>query len=489
MESEMVEVKAVDSSDFLGVSYLFTTKENLSEHTIFKTPWISNLAYNSCQCNMEPQTTPNIETFSKRGQTAVKAGSKFITWDVINDMWHPQDNASGTLSVGLAENTLLHDTLLEYINSNVQLSAEHLTYNNGSMGSKALRKAVSHFLNRHFNPFRLVEPSHVLMTNGCSSAIEHLSWTLVNPGEGVLLGTPYYSTFIPDISLRPEAVVIPVKMGSVHPLSPGAVDEYEKAATEFEERTGKRVRAVVLCNPHNPLGRCYPRETVDRLMRLCQSRQMHLISDEIYALSVWENRVDKGVPFTPFESLLSRDCTGLIDPSLVHVLWGMSKDFGANGLRVGAIISQSNPELHTAQKCLSLYSFVSGMSDQITATILQDDAFTDRYIEMNREQLSQSHQFLIEALEKHNIEHSRGCDAGFFVWVNLGEKYLKAHPGEHDHGAALTDIIFQKLLDNKILVAHGTAYGSEKIGWFRLVFAHPIPWLAEAMERILRAIQ
>lgn len=212
-----------------------------------------------------PDVQP-LEIFSKRGQNAVELGSKRIIWDVISDMWNPDTNPSGILSIGMAENTLLHNTLLQYIEANFRLSAEHLTYNNGSMGSNALRKAVSHFLNRHFNAFRPVEPSHILMTNGCSSAIEHLSWAFVNPGEGVLLGMPYYSTFIADISLRPEAVVIPVKMGNVDPLSIESVDLYEKAAVEFEASTGRRVRAVILCNPHNPLGRCYPRETIDKFM-------------------------------------------------------------------------------------------------------------------------------------------------------------------------------------------------------------------------------
>jgi aspartate/methionine/tyrosine aminotransferase len=131
---------------------------------------------------------------------------------------------------------------------------------------EAWGKAVSHFLNRHFRPFRPVEPSHVLITNGCSSAIEHLSWALLNPGAAILLSKPYYSTFIADLTLRTGAVVVPVEMEGVDPLGPDLVRLYEKAAVEFETQTGKRVRAVMLCNPHNPLGRCYPRATIDRLM-------------------------------------------------------------------------------------------------------------------------------------------------------------------------------------------------------------------------------
>ncbi|KAL4947214.1 1-aminocyclopropane-1-carboxylate synthase [Aspergillus filifer] len=440
--------------------------------------------------SITPTSSKASNTLSQRGQNALDLGSKRITWDIISDMWDPEENPNGYLSVGMAENTLLHSTLVDYIHDNLEISAKHLTYNTGSMGSIALRKAVSHFLNRHFNPVHPVEPAHVLMTNGCSSAIEHLSWTFLNPGEAILLGKPYYATFIADICLRPEAVVVEVEMGVVDPLSPEAVDLYEQAAIKFEQRTGKRVRGLMLCNPHNPLGRCYPRDTITDLMRLCQSRQMHLISDEIYALSVWENRADRDVGFTPFESLLARDTTGLIDPQLVHILWGMSKDFGANGLRVGAVISQGNPELHTAQKCLSLYSFVSGLSDQITASILGNDEFTDAYIAANREKLSESHAFLVGLLKKQGIEYSRGCNAGFFLWVNLGKKYREARPDVQLDAQSLefTDMLFQRLLDNKVYVAHGTAYGSENPGWFRLVFAHPLPWLEEAMRRILGAI-
>lgn len=58
-------------------------------------------------------------------------------------------------------------------------------------------------------------------------------------------------------------------------------------------------------------------------MKFCQRHQIHLISDEIYALSVWYNpEAPDAVTFT---SVLSIDMDGIINPSLVHVLWGMSK--------------------------------------------------------------------------------------------------------------------------------------------------------------------
>ena len=58
-------------------------------------------------------------------------------------------------------------------------------------------------------------------------------------------------------------------------------------------------------------------------MRFCQKYRIHLISDEIYALSVWHNAEQPDAP--RFTSVLSIDTTDIIDPGLVHVIWGMSK--------------------------------------------------------------------------------------------------------------------------------------------------------------------
>lgn len=58
-------------------------------------------------------------------------------------------------------------------------------------------------------------------------------------------------------------------------------------------------------------------------MTLCKKRQMHLISDEIYGLSVWDNKnMTDNVGFT---SVLSIDAAQFMDPGMVHVVWGLSK--------------------------------------------------------------------------------------------------------------------------------------------------------------------
>lgn len=69
-------------------------------------------------------------------------------------------------------------------------------------------------------------------------------------------------------------------------------------------------------------GQCYSLEVLRGYMKFCQTHSIHLISDEIYGLSVFDSGDSAAIPFT---SVLSIDSAGLIDPDYLHVFYGMSK--------------------------------------------------------------------------------------------------------------------------------------------------------------------
>jgi 1-aminocyclopropane-1-carboxylate synthase len=79
------------------------------------------------------------------------------------------------------------------------------------------------------------------------------------------------------------------------------------------------IKAILICNPHNPLGQRYSKETLEGLIGLCMKYDIHFISDEIYALSQFDVDGRKAEPVTSALSIESRK------PELVHVLYGMSK--------------------------------------------------------------------------------------------------------------------------------------------------------------------
>jgi aspartate/methionine/tyrosine aminotransferase len=109
-----------------------------------------------------------------------------------------------------------------------------------------------------------------------------------------------------------------------------------QAAYDFSAEKS-RVKAVLICNPHNPLSVCYPKKALVECMEFCQERGLHLISDEIYALTSLNSVSSNRTPFVSTLALtepLVPEGAVKIDPSRVHVIWSASKLFGLSGLRV-----------------------------------------------------------------------------------------------------------------------------------------------------------
>ena len=136
-----------------------------------------------------------------------------------------------------------------------------------------------------------------------------------------------------------------VHVGDKDQFSPDSVAAIETGLDAAIAR-GKKIKALIICNPHNPLGRCYPRETLIGLLRLCAAKRLHLVSDEIYALSVYK-RFDR--LSEAFTSVRSIDFTGLINPDQVHVLYGMSKVIQKFACGLGSRVDFTNRILVQAE--------------------------------------------------------------------------------------------------------------------------------------------
>jgi aspartate/methionine/tyrosine aminotransferase len=105
----------------------------------------------------------------------------------------------------------------------------------------------------------------------------------------------------------------------------------QSAIESYNAGSGK-IRAVVLTNPGNPSGRCYSRESLGVVSQFCQSYDLYLIVDEVYALS----QLRPVSPEEPgFVSALSLDLEAInVEPARVAVVWCTSKDFGSSGVRM-----------------------------------------------------------------------------------------------------------------------------------------------------------
>ncbi|KAJ0364766.1 hypothetical protein COL154_004852 [Colletotrichum chrysophilum] len=425
-------------------------------------------------------------SLSARATVASAPANGSLLWDVQADLWNPDSNPQGYVSLGMAENVLMQEALLKRVAQVPLIPATAFTYGDGTTGSKRLKNALGAFLTKHFHAYRRVKASHITITNGCSAAIEHLAWAFGNQDDFFLVGKPFFRAFVPTTGLRVATNLISVPCEGLDPFGIDVVQNYEGEIVRAHGR-GQKVAGIILCNPHNPLGRCYTRDAIIGLMRLCQKHKLHLISDEVYGLSTFTNDIDSIPPSTPFTSCLSVDTTNIVDPALIHVVWGFSKDFGSNGIRLAAVISQENPALHRALVPGALYSMSSSLADHTFSSILEDESWVDDYLVENRRLLARHHKFIVNWARDHKITYAPGANAAFFLWADLGKAYRDRHPEKiiEDPEKEIMAIMLQ----HKVFLAPGQGFGAEENGWFRLVFSINLKTLTEGLSRVMLALE
>lgn len=107
---------------------------------------------------------------------------------------------------------------------------------------------------------------------------------------------------------------------------------------------GVRCKLLFICNPANPQGRCYSATTLASLSRFCRSNGMHLVTDEVYAMSQYSSGPGALDQFTSVLSILEEWPGSL---SHLHCLCSLSKDFNMGSLRLGFLVTR-NTEIRTA---------------------------------------------------------------------------------------------------------------------------------------------
>jgi aspartate/methionine/tyrosine aminotransferase len=234
------------------------------------------------------------------------------------------------------------------------------------------------------------------------------------------------------------------------------------------KQTGHSVKGFLFCNPSNPLGEVYSLEVAERLMKVCAKFEMHFISDEVYALSVYDKEV-------AFKSILSLQ--DVVDPSRTHFMWGMSKDLGIAGFRFG-VIHTKNTDLLKVLSGMSIYTGVPAHIQELGAKMLKDKKWLNEiYFPNNISRLRNNYQRLRSFLEtKHNLQ-VRKASAGFFIWVNFA-KFLPKKTAEEE--MKLFSLLFEK---HKLYIIPGTQMASKDPGWFRIVIAIKETQLEEFEKR------
>jgi aspartate aminotransferase len=167
-----------------------------------------------------------------------------------------------------------------------------------------------------------VNASQVLITNGGKHAVYQTFATLLDPGDEVLLPTPYWTTY-------PEAIAL--AGGVPVPVMTDERSGYRASVADLEAACTSRTKLLVFVSPSNPTGAVYPPEQVAEIGRWAAERGLWVATDEIYEHLVYGGAKFASIPVAAPE--IADRCV---------VLNGVAKTYAMTGWRVGWMIGPAD---------------------------------------------------------------------------------------------------------------------------------------------------
>lgn len=296
----------------------------------------------------------------------------------------------------------------------------------------------------------------MLSTPGVMPAVSLAVTVLTEPGDGVLIQTPVYRPFH-NAALDQGRVLL---------TSPLLLKDgrYEIDFDDFESKL-KGAKLFILCSPHNPVGRLWSEAELRKMGRLCRQHGVTVISDEIHADLVFDGA--KAVSIAALDDF----------SDITICCMSTAKSFNLAGLATSVVLVK-NPSLRQPlASAIEKYHLFMGNSFGIEATIA---AYRDSedwlqallaYLEGNRA-------FLLDAFERELPQLKMlKPEACYLAWIDF-------------RALGLSDKAIADLLVNKARLAldPGLKFGDEGAGFQRLNFGCPRSVLAEAVDRLKKAI-
>lgn len=306
-----------------------------------------------------------------------------------------------------------------------------------------------------------VEPANVLVTNGGKQAVYNTFATLLDPGDEVILPTPYWTTYPEAIKL---AGGVPVEVFA------GADAAYLVSVEQLEAaRTGK-TKVLLFCSPSNPTGAVYPPEQVEAIGRWALEHGIWVVTDEIYEHLLYDGAQAPSMPVVVPE--LADTCV---------VLNGVAKTYAMTGWRVGWMIGPKDVVKAATNLQSHATSNVANVSQRAAIAALEGSL--DAVDEM-RTAFDRRRKLIVEMLNAIEGVHCPVPQGAFYAYPSVEGVLGKEIRGRRPQTSAeLAAVILDEV---EVAVVPGEAFGPS--GYLRLSYALGDDDLQEGVGRIQRLL-
>ncbi len=325
------------------------------------------------------------------------------------------------------------------------------THYSPNAGFIRLREAVSGYLKRSIG-VGYQPRSEIIVTVGGSEAIDLALRALAGPGDEVIIPEPSFVAYKPCAALTGATpVTLPLEEKDQFKLTP------EKLLSALTPRT----KALVLPFPNNPTGAIMSGAELEKIAAILRNRNVVVLSDEIYSELSYDG------PHVSIASL-----PGMRERTLV--MNGFSKAFAMTGWRLG--YAAGDPELIAAMYKIHQYCI---MCAPTTAQYAAIEALTscDGEVKEMAKEYNRRRRVMLKGFR----------DAGLECFEAMGAFYL--FPSVKATGMTSAEFCEKLLMEEKVAVVPGEAFGECGHGFIRACYAYSIDNITEAMLRVKRFVE
>jgi aminotransferase len=325
------------------------------------------------------------------------------------------------------------------------LETGHTQYSSNA-GFIELREEISKYLYNRFD-LEYNSQDEILVTVGGSEGIDAALRALVGPGDEVIIPEPSFVAY-KGCTAFTGATPVTIELKQEN--------DFRLTAKQLEAAITERTKVVIIPFPNNPTGAIMSRDDLYELVQVLKDRDIVVLSDEIYCELTYEGRHTSIASFPEM-----KDRTVVIN--------GFSKSFAMTGWRLG--YACGHKDLINEMKKIHQYAIMCAPTTAQDAAIealrnSEDD------VKMMAKEYNRRRRVVIDGFRK----------AGFSCFEPRGAFYV--FPCIKKAGLSSEDFCERLLVEQKVLVVPGTAFGECGEGYVRACYASSMENIVEAMRRI-----